>query len=72
MAADGVGGAVGFPAVAQPEAAPMGKYILRVSPEEVQRLHLKPPPEQEINLKGAEPFVSGMDITVESTTLPKK
>ena len=44
---------------------PLGKYTLRVSPDQVQRLNLKTPPEQAINLKADEPFMSGMDITVE-------
>ena len=51
---------------------PLGKYILRVSPEDVQRLHLKLPPEQEVILNAEKRVLSGMDITVEPATGKEK
>jgi curli production assembly/transport component CsgG len=44
---------------------PLGKYILRVSPEQAQRLNLKPPPEQQVILNANKPALSGIDITIE-------
>jgi len=44
---------------------PLGKYTLRVSPKQVQRLNLKPPPDQKVILNADEPVLSGMDITME-------
>lgn len=48
---------------------PLGQYTLRVSPEQAQRLKLKPPPEQNVILDENKPSLSGMDITIE--TAPK-
>jgi len=51
---------------------PLGKYILRVAPEQVQRLNLKPPPYQKVILSADKPVLSDMDITVEPVGLPPK
>jgi len=51
---------------------PLGKYILRVSPEQIQRLNLKPPPDQKVILNADKPVLSDMDFTVEPVDLPPK
>ncbi len=55
-----LGGFYQFPKV------PLGRYILRVSPEQMQRLNLKPPPIQRVILNAEAPVVSGMNFTMES------
>jgi curli production assembly/transport component CsgG len=54
-----LGGFYQFPKV------PLGRYILRVSPEQVKQLNLKPPPNQRVILNAKAPVVSGMNFTVE-------
>jgi curli production assembly/transport component CsgG len=59
-----LGGFYQFPKV------PLGRYILRVSPEQMQRLNLKPPPNQRVILNAEAPVASGMNFTMEPA--PKK
>lgn len=47
------------------ELVPPGRHLVRVSPEQVKRLNLAPPPEQEVVIEGSGTIVSGVDITVE-------
>ncbi len=41
-----------------------GRYILRVDPEQVERLRLEAPPEQRVTLDSGE-VVSGVDLVLE-------
>ena len=59
-----LGGFYQFPKV------PLGRYILRVSPEQMQRLNLKPPPNQRVILNAEAPVARDMNFTMEPA--PKK
>lgn len=49
---------------------PLGKYILRVSPEQVQRLELTTSPEQEVAINTKEPVMSGRNILIKQAQQP--
>lgn len=46
---------------------PLGDYTLRVSPEEVKRLGLKPPPSRTFHIDGAKNLFEGQDMVVETS-----
>ena len=47
------------------QIVPPGKYWIRISPEQIKRLGLKNPELQEVNIKGEEMILSGMDLFLE-------
>ena len=49
---------------------PPGEYRLRVSPEQVERLGLKTPPEETVKIEGLGNVVSGIDFTLEIKPKP--
>lgn len=47
------------------QMVPLGRYLIRISPEQVERLNLKTPEPQEVVIEGSEAVQSGMDFLLE-------
>ncbi|GJL77920.1 MAG: hypothetical protein NPINA01_09090 [Nitrospinaceae bacterium] len=47
------------------QLVPMGRYLVRVAPEQVERLNLKTPEPQEVVIEGSETVMSGVDFLLE-------
>jgi hypothetical protein len=54
------------------QLVPLGRYSVRISPEQVERLNLKTPEPQEVVVEGTEAVISGLDFLLEQAEPVKK